>query len=224
MAPTLVLLPGKSHGRRGLVGCSPWGREESDTTEQLHFHFSLSCIAEGNGNPLQCSCLDQGRGSLVGCRLWGHTESDTTAATQQQQQVRCMSKRKFQRPQILPSSRIQKSPKIINLKCLFFVISNANYKLAHGCLNQELNLRAQFLYLLISRKALKSFMVTLFLMTSEGSPRLTETFWKNICLIACIPPSPKVTYKLTFLPCLFGAVSQSYLRLSPGLQSSVYPQ
>ena len=55
-------------------------------------------------------------------------------------------------------------------------------------------------------------MVTLFLMTSEGSPRLTETFWKNICLIACIPPSPKVTYKLTFLPCLFGAVSQSYLR------------
>ena len=37
--PTPVLLPGKSHGRRSLVGCSPWGREESDTTEQLHFHF-----------------------------------------------------------------------------------------------------------------------------------------------------------------------------------------
>ena len=56
--PTPVLLPGKSHGQRSLVGCSPWGLEESDTTERLHFHFSLSCIGEGNGNPLQCSCLE----------------------------------------------------------------------------------------------------------------------------------------------------------------------
>ena len=56
-----VLLPGKSHGRRGLVGCSPWGRQESDLTERLRFHFSLSCIGEGNGNPLQCSCLENPR-------------------------------------------------------------------------------------------------------------------------------------------------------------------
>ena len=56
--PTPVLLPGKSHGPRGLVGCSPWGHTESDTTEGFHFHFSLSCIGEGNGNPLQCSCLE----------------------------------------------------------------------------------------------------------------------------------------------------------------------
>ena len=60
--PTPVLLPGKSHGRRSLEGCSPWGREESDTTERLHFHFSFSCIGEGNGNPLQCSCLENPRG------------------------------------------------------------------------------------------------------------------------------------------------------------------
>ena len=59
--PTPVLLPGKSHGRRSLVGCSPWGREEPDTTERLHFHFSLSCIGEGNSNPLQCSCLENPR-------------------------------------------------------------------------------------------------------------------------------------------------------------------
>ena len=59
--PTPVLLPGKSHGRRSLVGCSPWGREESDTTERLDFHFSLSGIGEGNGNPLQCSCLENPR-------------------------------------------------------------------------------------------------------------------------------------------------------------------
>ena len=59
--PTPVLLPGKSHGQRGLVGYSPWGLEESDMTEWLHFHFSLSCTGEGNGNPLQCSCLENPR-------------------------------------------------------------------------------------------------------------------------------------------------------------------
>ena len=59
--PTPVLLPRKSHGRRSLVGCHPWGHEESDMTERLHFHFSLSCIGEGNGNPLQCSCLENPR-------------------------------------------------------------------------------------------------------------------------------------------------------------------
>ena len=47
---TPVLLPGKSLGQRSLVGCSPWGHKESDTTEWLHFPFSLSCIGEGNGN------------------------------------------------------------------------------------------------------------------------------------------------------------------------------
>ena len=80
--PTPVLLPGKSHGRRSLVGCSPWGRWELDTTERLHFHFSLSCIEGGNGNPLQCSCLEaQELRGLVGCRLRGRTESDTTETT-----------------------------------------------------------------------------------------------------------------------------------------------
>ena len=44
-----------------LYGCSPWGCEESDTTEQLHFRFSLLCVGEGNGNPLQCSCLENPR-------------------------------------------------------------------------------------------------------------------------------------------------------------------
>ena len=59
--PTPVFLPGESQGRRSLVGYSPWGRKESDTTEQLRFHFSLSCIGEGNGNPLRCSCLENPR-------------------------------------------------------------------------------------------------------------------------------------------------------------------
>ena len=80
--PTPVLLPGKSHGRRSLVGCSPWNRQESDTTERLHFHFSLSCIGEGNGNPLQCPCLENPRdGGAWWAAVYEVTESDTTEAT-----------------------------------------------------------------------------------------------------------------------------------------------
>ena len=76
--PTPVLLPGKSHGRRSLVGCNAWGCEESDTTEQLHFHFSLSCIAEGNGDPLQCSCLENPRDrGAWWAAIYGVTQSRT---------------------------------------------------------------------------------------------------------------------------------------------------
>ena len=76
--PTPVLLPGKSHRKRSLVGCSPWGRGESDTTEQLHFHFSLSCIGEGKGNPLQCSCLENHRdGGVWRAAVYGVAESRT---------------------------------------------------------------------------------------------------------------------------------------------------
>ena len=76
--PTPVLLPGKSHGRRRLVGCSPWGCEESHTTERPHFHFSLSCIGEGNGNPLQCSCLENPRDEGAWCAaVYGVAQSRT---------------------------------------------------------------------------------------------------------------------------------------------------
>ena len=76
--PTPVLLPGKSHGRRSLVGCNPWDRQESDTTERLHFHFTLSCIGEGNGNPLQCSCLENPRdGGAWWAAAYGVTQSQT---------------------------------------------------------------------------------------------------------------------------------------------------
>ena len=76
--PTPVLLPAKSHGRRSLVGYSPWGCEELDTTEQIHFHFSLSCFGEGNGNPLQCSCLENPRdGGAWGAAVYGVAQSLT---------------------------------------------------------------------------------------------------------------------------------------------------
>ena len=76
--PTPILLPGKSHGRRSLVGCSPWGRKELDMTERLHFQFSLSYMGEGNGNPLQCSCLENARdGGACWAAVYGVAQSRT---------------------------------------------------------------------------------------------------------------------------------------------------
>ena len=78
MAPHSSTLAWKIPWRRSLVGCSPWGREESDTTERLDFHFSLSCIGEGNGNPLQCSCLENPRDVAAWwAAVYGVTQSRT---------------------------------------------------------------------------------------------------------------------------------------------------
>ena len=76
--PSPVLLPGKSHGWRSLVGCGPWGHKESDMTRWLHFHFSLSCFGEGNGNPLHCSCLENPRdGGAWWAAVYRVTQSQT---------------------------------------------------------------------------------------------------------------------------------------------------
>ena len=90
--PTPVLLPGKSHGWRSLVGCSPWGPEELDTTERLHFHFSLSCIGEGNGNPFQCSCLENPRdGGAWWAAVCGVPQSQTHGVAQSQIRLKWLS-------------------------------------------------------------------------------------------------------------------------------------
>ena len=84
--PTPVLLPGKSHGWRSLVGCSPWGLEESDTTERLYFHFSLSFIGEGNGNHSSIfawripGTAEPGGLPSMGSHRVGHNWSDLAAA------------------------------------------------------------------------------------------------------------------------------------------------
>ena len=91
--PTPVLLPWKSHGRRSLVGCNPWGREESDTAERLHFHFLLSCIGEGNGNPLQCSCLENPRdgGAFGVAQSWTRLKqlSSSSNISREMETLRC---------------------------------------------------------------------------------------------------------------------------------------
>ena len=69
-------------GTVDLVGCHLWGHTESDTTERLHFHFSLSCVGEGNGNPLQCSYLENPRdGGAWWAAVYGVAQSDTTETT-----------------------------------------------------------------------------------------------------------------------------------------------
>ena len=76
--PTPVLLPRKSHGQRSLVGCSTWGRPKSQTQLSNFSHFSLSRIGEGNGNPLQCSCLENPRdGGAWWAAVYGVTQSQT---------------------------------------------------------------------------------------------------------------------------------------------------
>ena len=76
--PTPVFLPGESQGWGNLVGCRLWDHTESDTTERLHFHFSLLCTGEGNGNPLQYSCLENPRdGGTWWAAVYGVAQSRT---------------------------------------------------------------------------------------------------------------------------------------------------
>ena len=94
LQPTRLLRPWDFPGKSTGVGCHcllpynifkciyiyicPWGRKESDMTGQLHFHFSLSCIGEGNGNPLQCSCLENPRdGAAWWTAVYGVAQSRT---------------------------------------------------------------------------------------------------------------------------------------------------
>ena len=102
-----VLLPGESHGWRSLVGCSPWGCYQSDTTERLHFPFSLSCIGEGNGNPLQCSCLENPRdGGAWWAAVYGVAQS---------------------RPRLKRLSSSSSSRASLALPSLTLIISHLNY-------------------------------------------------------------------------------------------------
>ena len=79
MATHSSVLAWRIPGTGSLVGCRLWGHTESDTTERLHFHFSLSCIGGGNGNPLQCSCLEnpRDRGAWWAAALYGVAQSRT---------------------------------------------------------------------------------------------------------------------------------------------------
>ena len=61
--PTPVLLPGKSHGQRSLVSCSPQGRKELDTTERVHFTSAWSKGEEKMGRSFQVTEMAEGKGT-----------------------------------------------------------------------------------------------------------------------------------------------------------------
>ena len=103
-------MPGKSHGRRSPVGYSPWCREESDTTERLPFDFSLSCIGEGSGNPLQCSCLENPRdGGAWWAAVYGVAQSQT--------QLKRLSSSSSSRVAYLSKCYTQLSPQLCPTLC-----------------------------------------------------------------------------------------------------------
>ena len=113
--PTTVHLPGKSHTQRSLVGYSPWGCCEWDMTGWLPFHLSLSCIGEGNGNPLQCYCLENPRdreaGVLpsMGLHTVGHNWSDLAAAAAPALQVGSLLSEPPEKPKISSAPRFPAS-------------------------------------------------------------------------------------------------------------------
>ena len=82
--PTPVLLPGKSHGRRSLVGCNPWGRQESDTSERLHFHFHALEKEMANHSSVLAwripGMVDPSGLPSMGSHRVGHDWSDLAAA------------------------------------------------------------------------------------------------------------------------------------------------
>ena len=115
MCSTSVLLPGNSHEWRSLVGCSPWGHKESDTTERPHFHFSLSCTGEGNGNPLQCSCLENPRdcgawwAAIYGAaQSWTRLKWLSSTCSTEFKLSSLLCNHQFQRPGVLQSMGLQR--------------------------------------------------------------------------------------------------------------------
>ena len=116
----------KSYGRRSLVGCSPWGREELDSTERLHFQFSLSCIGEGNGNPLQCSRLENPRdGGAWWAALYGIAQSRTRLKRLSSSSSSIWVKHKFLAMKASPSNAPSKHPQKCPRCCLHSQINGS---------------------------------------------------------------------------------------------------
>ena len=82
MAPHSSTLAWKSPWVEEPGGLQSMGSKESDTTERVPFHFSLSCSGEGNGNPLQCPCLENPRDrGAWWAAVYGVAQSETTETT-----------------------------------------------------------------------------------------------------------------------------------------------
>ena len=133
--PTAVFLPGESQGRRSLVGCSPGACEETDTTERLHFHFSLRCIGEGNGNPLQCSCLENPRdGEAWWAAVFGVAQGQTRLKQLSSSSSSCILVSKVPAPICILINRIQRfsTSSSTLVMCRLFGDSHSSSKNIHA--------------------------------------------------------------------------------------------
>ena len=133
MQPTPVFLPGKSHGCWSLVGCSPWGLEESDVTERIHFHFSLSCIGEGNGDPLQCSCLENPRdGGAWWAAVYGVAQSRTRLKRLSSSSILCHCLRALFLYTCLPTSYSVSKVLLSEITLIYFTLQCVCAQLLSG--------------------------------------------------------------------------------------------
>ena len=149
----------KSHGWRSLVGCSPCCCYEADTTERLHFHFSLSCIGEGNGNPLQCSCLENPRdGGAWWVVIYGVTQSQTwlkwlSSSSRLWQRAKELSqnRKKKKRWQIMWLLLTSEDNLFLIFKCIFKVIAYQGLGLLHvlQCRHHVQSNRCNFIFWLL---------------------------------------------------------------------------
>ena len=159
--PTPVLLPGKSHGWRSLVGCSPWGHQESDTTERLHLHFSLSCIREGNGNPLQSSCLENPRDrGAWWAAVYGVAQSRTRL------KWLSGSSSRGQKPKVVGSPAINISPWLDasqELLCLNGFSPKGGTEFHREFASKELRKGRAFIYICVNESSVWSFFTFKFL-------------------------------------------------------------
>ena len=120
---TPVLLPGKSHGQRSLVGCGPMGlqRVRHDWATSLSLFTFMHWRRKWQPTPVFLPGESQGRGELVGCRLWGRTESDMTEAMQQQQQ-------EFIQSTIIQSLSVAKTDNCSSIPILFYLWTSSCFK------------------------------------------------------------------------------------------------
>ena len=154
--PTPVLLPGKSHGWRSLVGCSPWSREESDTTEQLHFDFSLSYIGRRKWQPTPVFLLEESQGweSLMGCHLWAaqsrtrltRLSSSSSSSPQPAEGSECLCRSVLVSPSWPPASGLAAGHPSTTITVSGWDTAHPSTSPSSGCLLEGLMLKLKLQY------------------------------------------------------------------------------
>ena len=187
------------------MGCSPWGRKESDTTERLHFRFSLSCIGEGNGNPLQCSCLENPRdGGTWWAAVYGVTQSQ------------------IQLKRLSSSSSSRYS--CISLYFSFEVLLIYNVVLISAVQKNDLGIHI-YIYILLKKYSVPLWFITEYWIqfpVMDSRNMLSVCSYITVCICSSQTPTPFLPSQR---PCLYFTVFLTWISLilmSMGNSASVY--